>query len=723
MKKRLLSAAALVFALMFALSLPISAAKTYQTYTYSQNGDVLYSPDAYTAYAVMNANDLGLTSSIKECTDIFVDGSDNVYIADPNHKRIVVLDKYFNFKFEISSFINGEGVADSLVEPTGLYVTEKTDYNPPYIYVCDKKNSRIVVFNIDGSFSRIIYQPEHSLLGDDFVYSPEQLAVDDYGKLFVVSSGSDEGIMVMNGDGTFIRFVGAQKVTITAWEKIWRRFQTEEQRAASEQKTGGVFNNITIDEDGFIYVTTSDIGDDDNGNAQMNAVTNKDKSGDYAPVKKINIAGDEVLSRNGFWPPSGEVNMTVVDKNEMQKKMPSTIVDVALGPQGTWSIADQSRQRIFTYDSNGNLLFAFGDSGEQLGNLSSIAGIAYMSDGTLLALDKESFAIYKRTEYGDILIRAITNQNERQYDKAIEDWQEILKRNSNFDVAYVGLGNAYYRNGGEGDYEKAQEYFEAAYETDGWSKAYSELRKDWIEKYVLLIPVIVGVIIVALVLFFKKAAKINKRAATAGGKRTFVEELLFGFHLIFHPFDGFWDLKHEKRGSVRAAIVYVIVAILTFFYQAVGSGYLVNPTGTYTTIFAQALGVLVPLALWVVANWCLTTLFEGEGSLKDIFVATSYSLLPLPLLIIPITIYSNFATLEEIDLVSFIGTIAFIWVGMLLFVGTMVTHDYNMSKNFLMVLSTLVGMAFIMFLVILFSTLVGKMVNFVVNIVTEVGYH
>jgi hypothetical protein len=106
-----------------------------------------------------------------------------------------------------------------------------------------------------------------------------------------------------------------------------------------------------------------------------------------------------------------------------------------------------------------------------------------------------------------------------------------------------------------------------------------------------------------------------------GGKRTFVQELLYGFHLIFHPFDGFWDLKHEKRGSVRASIVYIAVAILAFYYQSIGQGYLLNPQGMYSSILVQAIGVLVPLFLCVLANWCLTTLFEGEGSFKDIIIA------------------------------------------------------------------------------------------------------
>jgi len=147
-----------------------------------------------------------------------------------------------------------------------------------------------------------------------------------------------------------------------------------------------------------------------------------------------------------------------------------------------------------------------------------------------------------------------------------------------------------------------------------------------------------------------------------------------------------------------------------------------NPTGSYATIFSQAISVLVPLFLFVLANWCLTTLFEGEGSFKDIFIACSYSLLPLIMLIIPATLFSNWVTKTEADIVTMIGTIAFIWVAILLFFGTMVTHDYSMGKNFITILGTVVAMAFIVFIVLLFSMLLAKLVSLVTNIVTELQY-
>jgi hypothetical protein len=69
-----------------------------------------------------------------------------------------------------------------------------------------------------------------------------------------------------------------------------------------------------------------------------------------------------------------------------------------------------------------------------------------------------------------------------------------------------------------------------------------------------------------------------------------------------------------------------------------------------------------------------------------------------------------------------IGTISFIWCFLLLFFGTMVTHDYSMGKNFITVAGTIVAMACIVFIVLLFSMLLSKLVSLVTNIVTELQY-
>ena len=66
--------------------------------------------------------------------------------------------------------------------------------------------------------------------------------------------------------------------------------------------------------------------------------------------------------------------------------------------------------------------------------------------------------------------------------------------------------------------------------------------------------------------------------------------------------------------------------------------------------------------------------------------------------------------------------IAYVWVAFLLFFGMMVIHDYSLFKNVVTTLGSIVGMAFIMFIGVLFSTLIGKVFSFIYNIYVELSY-
>ncbi len=686
--------------------LPVSAITPYSTYTYSIDGFALMSPDAYTPDRTIDSAYMGVEPAIDDPRDLVVDKQKNIYIADAANNRIVVLDRYFKLKFYIKEFTNLNGVPDSLKSPSGVFVTEDK------IYVADTDNNRIVMFERDGSFYKIIEEPDADVFPAGSIYKPVALAVDAYGRIYVVSSTTYMGIIAINEDGDFQGFIGAQKVTISALDIIWRRFQTEEQRKLSQQYVSTEFNNCTIDENGFIYVTTSSV----NESSQQAAITSKD--GTYAPVKMLNTAGSDIMKRNGFFGPGGEVNISNLSTSEITG--PSKIIDVAIGPEKTWSIIDEKRQKVYTYDEDGNLLFIFGDKGMQLGSIQSIEAITYL-DTDILILDKtsDSISVFRRTEYGDLLLDAIRNTNERNYDTTVDYWTEILKRNNNFDAAYIGIGKSLYRSA---DYEESLEYYKSAYDTTNYSESFKEIRKNWISKYIILIPIIVIALVVLLVLFGKYATKLNKKTQLKKGRKTFWEELVYAHHVIFHPFDGFWDLKHEYRGSVRASLVWVALAVLTFYYQDVGTGYIFNPYPGMSTIIVQLTGVLVPVLLWAVANWCLTTLFDGEGSFKDIWIATCYSLVPIPLLIIPSVILSNFSIESEATIINLLVSFAFIWAGLLIFFGMMVTHDYTFSKNILTSLGTIVGMAIIMFIGILFSTLLAKIVSFISSIITEITF-
>ena len=720
-----------------------SAYVAYDTYTYSISGKQMLSPTAYSTNLAMTSKDMGLIDKEKfgselqlnDVSDIVTDELGNVYLADAGNNRIVVLNKYYKATHIIDKYRDDAGKEVSFKNPRGLYVTDpnKTSDKSSYIYICDTGNKSIVVFDREYNHVRTItssdISPDDTTLLDMSIFKPSAIAVDIYGRIFVVSADDEKGVIVLSNSGEFTGYIGAQKIPYTIIDIIWRRFQTKEQLAQESRNIPSKYNNITVDDDGFVYATSDKVSKSE----QFKAI--KSKSSDYSPVKKLNSTGHEIMKRNGFFDPGGEVDI-------FKSEEVSLISDVALGSEGMWTILDYKRNKFFTYDQQGNLLFAFGDGGnsrvdgankigqgsEMLGNGSYFKAITYQNiDGTpyLLAIDettdtsnKFKLIVYSPTEYCETIINALKNQNEHDYDSAIRYWQEVLTKNNNFDLAYIGIGKALFS---QGKYEEAYEVLQNAYETTYASKAFAEVRKDIIGNWIILIFIVAIALIVGVVKFLGYAKRKNKETSLKVGKKTYWEELIYPFHLCFHPFDGFWDLKHEKRGSVRAATTILGITILAMFYNSIGKGYLFNPEDKYSTIFVSIISIVIPVILWAVSNWCLTTLFDGEGSFKDIYIATCYSLSPLPIFLIVSTILTNVMTTTEGSMVNLLVTIGFIWTIMLIFFGTLVTHDYSLGKNVITMLGTILAMVVIMFVIILFFSLVMKMVTFVIAIFTEIG--
>ena len=131
-------------------------------------------------------------------------------------------------------------------------------------------------------------------------------------------------------------------------------------------------------------------------------------------------------------------------------------------------------------------------------------------------------------------------------------------------------------------------------------------------------------------------------------------------HVILHPFEGFEDLRWKKKGSMRIALV---VLVLLFFQQvAYNRLYGFQYYSSYDKIFniiPYIFRSFVLFGVWVVANWAMCTLFDGEGSMKNIFVYSAYALIPYIAGYLIGTLLSHFLIKDEyifIQAFEIIGT-------------------------------------------------------------------
>jgi hypothetical protein len=201
-----------------------------------------------------------------------------------------------------------------------------------------------------------------------------------------------------------------------------------------------------------------------------------------------------------------------------------------------------------------------------------------------------------------------------------------------------------------------------------------------------------------------------------------LRSLRYTLYLIFHPFDGFWDLKHEKKGNLKAALIIVALVGITFILRRQLTGFVLNEVKLQElNIVVEISSVALPFFLWCVANWCLTTLMDGEGSFRDIVITSAFALAPFVLINIPLIIFSNVITLEEAAFYHFFDILALVWAGILLFLGTSVVHQYSMGKTFLTCICIIVGMGLIIFIALLFFSLLRQIFSFIYTIYKEIA--
>ena len=205
--------------------------------------------------------------------------------------------------------------------------------------------------------------------------------------------------------------------------------------------------------------------------------------------------------------------------------------------------------------------------------------------------------------------------------------------------------------------------------------------------------------------------------------KTGLEKVKYCFYVMTHPFDGFWGIRREGKGSIPVAIAFVLLTILTLTIEKQSTGFLFNHNRlSELNVLVDIITVAMVYVLWCVANWCTTSLMEGKGRMQDILTAVGYSLLPIILIRLPMVLMSHAITTNEGSFYYVLGTISYLWAGFLIFTGTMVIHQYSVGKTVTTCIVTIVGMGIIMFIGLLFFNVIQQMMTFATTIYKELRF-
>lgn len=214
--------------------------------------------------------------------------------------------------------------------------------------------------------------------------------------------------------------------------------------------------------------------------------------------------------------------------------------------------------------------------------------------------------------------------------------------------------------------------------------------------------------------------KIKERLCNKENWLHYRDTLRYSLHCCVRPFDGFWDLTHEKRGSMAAANTIVVLVLLTNLIKLGYTSFLFGPVNwDEVNMILTIAQFLAPFIIYCVANWCLTTLFDGKGKLSDIWMGTAYAMTPYVIIQIPLVIMSNFVTEEEGAFYEYFGYFSLIWCAMLVVASVMMIHDFLLGKAFMALVFSAVGMLIIVFILVLFFSLISDGFSYFYSIYKE----
>ena len=194
-------------------------------------------------------------------------------------------------------------------------------------------------------------------------------------------------------------------------------------------------------------------------------------------------------------------------------------------------------------------------------------------------------------------------------------------------------------------------------------------------------------------------------------------------HAVTHPFEGFEDMRWKKSGSLKVAFLIVFLLFLATIADGRLYGFQFGVSYDKTfNIIPYIVKSIVLFAAWVVGNWSICTLLDGEGTMKNICIYSAYALVPYIAQIFITTILSHFLIQDEVVFIQAIRIIGIGWSVILLFSAIKSVHQYSFGKTVFAIVLTIVAMLIMLFLLVLFMSLVQQVYIFISTIYTEISY-
>lgn len=709
MKRFLIVAITILLLLPIIFGMTASAQPFYQgtnfTYNYNANDIAVATRPGYSPVDVISGVTLG-AGEFDLPTALFANRAEGyLYVLDAGNHRIVVLNNDLTLNRIIYPTLDGRPhefgrMTAGAIQRPGMFVdTDGT------ILVADPVLRHVAIMDSQGAISDFIEAPESAEFDiREHEYRPIDVLRDAGGTTFVLSPGDLNGIMQFNSNLDFEGYFGAARVNMT-WEimrtQLLRTILPPGARESLPDFSPPAYTSMHM-RDGFIYATR-----------------HAEAGNPPGEILRINPVGDNVLffNQRGVQQQFGIRDPFTPLTREPEVR--SRFVDVVGDDLGFILALDARQGKIKQFDGNSNLLFKWGGIGNQEGTFRTPVSIE--SVGTrvfVLDIETGNITVFERNSFGELFHSAIEYTSRHQMDLAYEAWNSVLRHDSSNVVANIGMGRALLEMG---EYSQAREHLRLAGNQGrlDYSRALFFVRRDTMQN---LFPLLLTVLILAIGAYFILPRILRKYKKDEYS--TSVGKWRYPFYVMTHPFKGVANLRDDKKGSLLIANIILTVVFIVYVISQLGQGFLFNSTNIDEfNIFFAVFATFGLFAFFVIAQWGVSVLLNGEGSFKDSWIFAAYALMPYALLTIPYVLLTNIMVIEDAAMLSlFYAIFIFIWTAWGLVRGMMEAQQFTFMKTLGCLLLVGFGMLFVMLIMAIAASMIGQLIEFIFSIYSELTF-
>jgi tetratricopeptide (TPR) repeat protein len=703
LKKIIISVFLIVFVFANVFTVSAATSESFNRADVPGNSTELrLSREMYEATKEITATTLGSDKAFEGITDIHCTENNDIYLLCGEESRLVFIDKDFTYSREVV-ITDSQGNELTFKGAQGIYTDRVNN-----IYIADTSNARVIIANSEGHVIKILEDPKSDLIPSDFLYQPISIEKDEHGYTYILSLGCYYGALMYTPEYEFMGFYGPNTVKSSAldtlsylWEKLT---STEEKKTSSIKKLPYSFSDFAFDPEGFLVTTTG---------AVTNSIWSEKNIGQ---IKKISHNGANILfKRNLQGESTDSTNVDFVNQGNPVGSMVQSLTSVDVSEDDYIFALDSGRGFIYIYDTECNLMTSFGGGyrkGQRVGVFEKPVALTLQGNNILVAdMEKYCITIFNPTEYGNLIRKAQSLYINGDYNEANEAWHEVLKMNRNCQLAYRGIAMGHYNSG---NYKAALEAAKVAADYAVYDLAWKQMVSNFVADYFVWIVLAIALIVAAIIYFAIKLKKKNKKLINNKKLKLFLD-------VPFHPFNSFDELKYKKMGSLKIATVMMILFYVASVLNVTSSGFLYTNIllRNYNSLYTIA-GTIGLILLWSVGNWLVCSMFNGKGSLKDVYTGTCYAIMPWVVFQFVKILLSNVLPLSVSGIVTGLGTVMLIYTFFLLAVAMMKVHEYDFFKFLWTGLAIIFFMILVVFIILMCAILIAQFWTFIASVYDEV---